>query len=183
MLRRPDSAQPANSSKPLIPESTNVSNHNPPNQFQAGKSPNPGGRSREQRSAARHQASTIQRLTGNGEETARFAFALLIAGREIDPEDPDGDIVVELAKKTMRRYGVTRAEVTLEDKKWAAKYLDDRGLGKPEVSIDVTSDGNAIGTVSLIPVDLGMLTDEQLAEVKRRVREALPPADETGPDQ
>lgn len=160
-----------------------MSNPNPPNQFQPGKSPNPGGRSREQRSAARQQARRIQELTGNGNATAEFAFALLIAGGAADPEDPDGDVVVKLAAKTLRKYGLHDQPITVDDKKWAAKYLDDRGLGKPEVSIDVTSDGNAIGTLSLIPVDLGTLTDEQLAEVKRRVREALPPADDGSIDQ
>jgi hypothetical protein len=151
-----------------------------PNMKDGAPSVNPGGRSREQRSAARQQARRIQELTGNGARTAEFAFAVLIAGGVADPEDPDGDVVVQLAAKTMRKYGLHDKPITVEDKKWAAKYLDDRGLGKPEVSIDITSDGNAVGTLSLIPVDLGTLTDEQLAEVKRKVREALPP--DTGGD-
>jgi hypothetical protein len=156
-----------------------------PGTFKPGQTGNPGGRSREQRSAARQQASFIQRTLGNGQKTAEFYIALLFAGGQPDPEDPDGDVVVKLAEKTLRRYGLVATDVTVQDKKDAAKYLDDRGLGKPELSIDLTSDGNAVGTVSLIPVDLGALTDEQLAEVKRRVRAAReasspPDGDEPG---
>ncbi len=152
-------------------------------QFKPGSTGNPGGRSREQRSAARQQAAMIQKLTGNGKLTAEFALAVLIAGGEPDAEDgEDGEIMRKLAERTLRRYRIKPDEVTLRDKQWAATYLDDRGLGKPDVSIDI--DGNAVGTVSLIPVDLGALTDEQLAAAKERVRaarEAPPPPGDGDP--
>lgn len=152
-----------------------------PNMKTGAPSVNPGGRSREQRSAARQQAAMIQKLTGNGKLTAEFALAVLIAGGEPDAEDgEDGEIMRKLAERTLRRYRIKPDEVTLRDKQWAATYLDDRGLGKPDCAIDITTDGNAVGTVSLIPVDLGALTDEQLAAAKERVRaarEALPPGD------
>lgn len=144
-----------------------------PNMKPGAPSVNPGGRSREQRSAARQQARRIQELTGNGNATAEFAFALLIAGGQPDPEDPDGDFVAKLAAKTLRKYGLHDAPITVEDKKWAAKYLDDRGLGKPEVSIDVTSDGHAVGTVTLLPIDLPAMTDAQLEDWQRQLRDKL----------
>ena len=118
-----------------------------PNMKAGAPSVNPGGRSREQRSAARQQARRIQELTGNGNATAEFAFALLIAGGQPDPEDPNGDFVAQLAAKTLRKYGLHDKPITVEDKKWAAKYLDDRGLGKPEVSIDVTSAAAVLGPI------------------------------------
>lgn len=150
-----------------------------PNMKAGAPSVNPGGRSREQRSAARQQAALIQKLTGNGKLTAEFALALLIAGGEPDNDDPeDAEVMRKLAGRTLKRYGLKPEAVTLWDKKWAAQYLDDRGLGKPVVDIDITTDGNPVGTVSLIPVDLSSLTDAQLAEVKQRVRDALPPADD-----
>lgn len=144
-----------------------------PNMKSGAPSVNPGGRSREQRSAARQQARRIQELTGNGNATAEFAFALLIAGGQPDPEDPDGDFVAKLAAKTLRKYGLHDKPITVEDKKWAAKYLDDRGLGKPEVSIDVTSDGHAVGTVTLLPIDLPAMTDAQLEDWQRQLRDKL----------
>jgi hypothetical protein len=144
-----------------------------PNMKSGAPSVNPGGRSREQRSAARQQARRIQELTGNGNATAEFAFALLIAGGAPDPEDPDGDLVAQLAAKTLRKYGLHDKPITVEDKKWAAKYLDDRGLGKPEVSIDVTSDGHAVGTVTLLPIDLPAMTDAQLEDWQRQLRDKL----------
>ena len=156
-----------------------MANPNPQNQWKPGQSPNPGGRSREQRSAARQQARLIQEMTGNGKLMAEFAVAVLIAGGRPDEADPDADVVAKLAERNLRRFGLSPDQVTLRDRQWATEYLSDRGLGKPVV--DITTDGNAVGSVSLIPVDLGTLTDEQLAAVKKRVREALPPADDGEP--
>ena len=147
-----------------------------PGQFKQGATGNPGGRSREQRSAARQQARMIQERTGNGSLMVDFAISVLLAGGEVD--DADADLVAAMAKKALRRFGLAPDQVTLRDRQWATEYLSDRGLGKPVVDVDITTDGNAVGTVSLIPVDLGTLTDEQLAAVKKRVREALPPADD-----
>ncbi len=152
-----------------------------PNMKQGAPSVNPGGRSREQRSAARHQASLIQKLTGNGKLTAEFALALLIAGGQPDADDgEDAEVMRKLAERTLRRYGLEKAPITVEDKKWAAKYLDDRGLGKPEVSIDVTSDGRAVGSVSLLPIELPALTDEQLEAWRAKLRAARNAALEAG---
>jgi hypothetical protein len=147
--------------------------------FEPGQpSANPGGRSREQRSAARQQAAHIQKLTGNGKLTAEFAFAVLIAGGEPEADNPDDlEIMQKLVDRTARRFRIVPGEVTIRDRQWAAQYLDDRGLGKPVVDIDITSDGQAVGTVSLIPVKLDRLTDDQLEAVDRQIAEALPPDD------
>lgn len=149
-----------------------------PGTFKPGTTGNPGGRSREQRSAARQQAAHIQRLTGNGKLTAEFALAVLIAGGEPEGDTPeDVEVMRKLAERTARRFKIEPDQVTLRDRQWAAQYLDDRGLGKPVVDVDVTSDGQAVGSISLIPVNLGTLTDAQLEAIDRQIAEALPAGD------
>lgn len=154
-----------------------MANPNPPNQFKPGQSGNPGGRTREQRSAARQQARLIQEMTGNGKLMAEFAVAVLIAGGRPDESDPDADVVAKLAERNLRRFGLSPDQVTLRDRQWATEYLSDRGLGKPVVDVDVTSDGQAVGSISLIPVNLGTLTDAQLEAIDRQIAEALPAGD------
>ena len=143
--------------------------------FKPGTTGNPGGRSREQRSAARQQARMIQERTGNGSLMVDFAISVLLAGGEVD--DADADLVAAMAKKALRRFGLAPDQVTLRDRQWATEYLSDRGLGKPVVDVDVTSDGQAVGSISLIPVNLGTLTDAQLEAIDRQIAEALPAGD------
>ncbi len=149
-----------------------------PNMKPGAPSVNPGGRTREQRSAARQQARMIQERTGNGSLMVDFAIAVLLAGGEVD--DVDADLVAGMAKKALKRFGLAPDQVTLRDRQWATEYLSDRGLGKPVVDVDITSDGRAVGSVSLLPIELPALTDEQLEAWRAKLRGAREAALEAG---
>lgn len=117
--------------------------------FEAGKSANPGGRSK----AAAEIARLIRDRTRNGEELVEFALAVL-RGRLPEPSADGSDStfvsVPDDAKSRM----------------FALQWLSDRGLGKPLQDIDIIISGSA----DLAPQDQGMLDALKLSPHARRIR-------------
>jgi hypothetical protein len=64
----------------------------------------------------------------------------------------------------------------------AGKEVLDRGWGKAQQSVDVTSGGVPVGSVGVVPVNLGGLTDAQLAALRQQLQEAEPPPDDGAGD-
>lgn len=60
----------------------------------------------------------------------------------------------------------------------AGKEVLDRGWGKAQASVDVTSGGAPIAGGTLVPIAVQGLTDEQLVALRRELEEAEPPPDD-----
>lgn len=60
----------------------------------------------------------------------------------------------------------------------AGKEVLDRGWGKAQASVDVTSGGEPIGAGALVPIGIAGLTDDQLAALQRELEDADPPPDD-----
>lgn len=87
-------------------------------------------------------ARRIAAETGDGEELMKWAFAVWR-----DPTE------------------------TFENRRWAFEWLSDRGMGKPQSTVDITSHSTSISVSA--HVDLSSATDEELAELENIQRRVL----------
>lgn len=87
--------------------------------------------------------------------------------RKIAEETEDGTELITFALGILR--GV---EYTIDDKKWAAQFLAERGAGKPQTEVNV----NATGSIALTPGGVRPMledyTDEELAKLDELQRVA-----------
>lgn len=71
-------------------------------------------------------------------------------------------------------------EAEPKDQIAAAKWLAERGYGRPHQSIDVTSDGKPVGSATVtVSLPTGQMTDAELAAMREALEKAgAPPAPE-----
>ena len=118
-----------------------------------GKSGNRSGYQKAKSDAAKVMARMIQERTRDGAALVEFVAAVF----EYNSTN---------AGPFLASHGI--AEVTLEDKKWAATWLSDRGFGRPLQSIDLTGEA-APWPAILLPASL---TDAEIDAAEKALEVA-----------
>mgnify|MGYP001607148957 CR=1 FL=1 len=106
-----------------------------------------------------------QKLTGNGRDLLDFAYGVLMATEKKTMPTSYGK-----ERETLMYSGM---EVTMNDKKWAAEFLANRGFGRAEQHINVETSITNKSTDELKSEAIKLL--RKIAKVQEVIIEANPP--------
>ena len=106
-----------------------------------------------------------QKLTGNGRDLLDFAYGVLMASEKTKMITSYGK-----ERETLTYHGM---EVTMNDKKWAAEFLANRGFGRAEQHINVETSITNKSTDELKSEAIKLL--RKIANVQEIIAEAKPP--------